>query len=89
MKTTLFDKYRTFVCDADGNFKYQSTSTFSKRIKKIFKVFYNHIKHTRNGSVFDGYSIQELEKTIKNIEMRYSFDKSIINYSFNENIVLD
>jgi hypothetical protein len=80
----LFDLYKEFVNDVEGDFKYMVINTFSKRLKKTFDIFKKYIVHKRDGSTFTGYKMNDVKNLIKHIRLRYDFDDAIEGYSFDK-----
>ena len=81
----IYDLYKEFVNDIEGDFKYQVINTFSKRLKKTFSIFKKYISHKRDGSTFTGYKMNDIKDLIKEIRLTYDFSDDIEGYDFDDN----
>jgi hypothetical protein len=81
----LYDLYKEFVNDVEGDLKYQVISSFSKRLKRTFFIFKKYIVHKRDGSTFTGYKMNDIKDLIKEIRLTYNFSDDIEGYDFDDN----
>ena len=79
--TYLFEKYQLFCEDTNSTQKYGCFSTFSKKLKRSIPFFKSYVAHSKKSSILHGYNGQDIDDTIKVIEMKYLFEPDIAKYT--------